>query len=433
MLSIIKSAIPSPIKKTLHTVKQKTYDQWYKKRLFKKMQVKHAELIEQVKGKQKIKVVFLAIHESIWKVDPVFRKMLEDPFFEPEILVCPYTVYGEERMLEDMQQAYNYFISKGYPVRKAREENGSWVKLSDIKPDIVFFTNPHNLTRKEYYEDAYLNYLSCYVPYHHEVGSFGGDTSQYGQLFHLAQWAIFSSHESSYELFNKTSPSKCVNVFLTGYPGIEELLEKKAKDNYEDVWKTNDGRVRVIWAPHHIIEENGVSQSSFLKYYQQMKDLAEEYKDEIIWSFKPHPILKSKLYLHPEWGIKRTNDYFDFWRSQPYTQLNLDNYVDLFLSSDSMIHDCGSFLAEYLYMKKPVLYNLTDSHKGQFFNDFGLQALKSCDISTSLEDITIFLKSLKDKEITEKHRVFVDTYLDDFFGYEKPSHRILNIIKENVN
>src|SRR5699024_6494443 len=147
--------------------KQKTYDQWYKKRLFKKMQVKHAELIEQVKGKQKIKVVFLAIHESIWKVDPVFRKMLEDPFFEPEILVCPYTVYGEERMLEDMQQAYNYYISKGYPVRKAREEDGSWVNLSDIKPDIVFFTNPHNVTRKEYYEDAYLNYLSCYVPYHH--------------------------------------------------------------------------------------------------------------------------------------------------------------------------------------------------------------------------------------------------------------------------
>src|SRR5690554_4220639 len=109
MLQVFKRILPTPVKKELIAVKQKKYDQWQKKRIFKRMQVKHAELLKQVKGKEKIKVIFLAIHKSVWKVDPVFKKMLHDPFFEPEILVCPYMPYGEERMLEDMEQAYSYF------------------------------------------------------------------------------------------------------------------------------------------------------------------------------------------------------------------------------------------------------------------------------------------------------------------------------------
>lgn len=66
-------------------IKNKYYDflnsNFYKKYLFKKMQKKHKQLIEQIKGKEKIKVVFLAIHKSVWKVDPVFKKMLDDPYF----------------------------------------------------------------------------------------------------------------------------------------------------------------------------------------------------------------------------------------------------------------------------------------------------------------------------------------------------------------
>src|SRR5690554_6749279 len=192
MLQKILKKLPAPIKDILRLLKQKTYDRWYKKRLFKLMQIKHSELLKEVKGKDKIKVVFLAIHKSVWKVDTVFQKMLKDPFFEPEILVCPYTPYGEERMLEDLKQTYSYFIDKGYPVRKSLKEDGSWYKLDEIKPDIVFFTNPHDLTRKEYYEDAYFNYLSCYVPYHHEVVT---NVEQYNQGFHVAQWRIFASHE----------------------------------------------------------------------------------------------------------------------------------------------------------------------------------------------------------------------------------------------
>ena len=125
MLQTIKKILPEPIKSNLIAVKQRTYDTWQKKRLFKRMQLKHTKLLQQIRGKEKIKVVFLAIHKSVWKVDPVFKKMLKDPFFEPQILVCPYLHYGEERMLEDMEETYNYFIEKGYPVQKSLNNDGT--------------------------------------------------------------------------------------------------------------------------------------------------------------------------------------------------------------------------------------------------------------------------------------------------------------------
>ena len=427
MLQLIKRILPQPVKKILIVAKQKTYDQWQKKRLFNRMQLKHAELLKQVKGKEKIKVVFLAIHKSVWKVDPVFQKMLKDPFFEPEILVCPYMPYGEERMLEDMEQTYNYFINKGYPVIKSLKKDGSWYKLDEIKPDIVFFTNPHDLTRKEYYQDAYLNYLSCYVPYHHEVVN---NIEQFNQRFHVAQWRIFASNDSALELYKSLSEAKGENVKVTGYPAMEVFLENlESNSKCSGSWKTNDGRLKVIWAPHHSVEQSKVTPyANFLSHADFLKNLARKYKDKIVWSFKPHPLLKQKLYKHPKWGIDKTNEYYEFWRTQDFTQLDEGEYIDLFCSSDAMIHDSGSFLAEYLYVKKPVLFNVSTINTGQYYSDFGFQALSSCSLAYEIEDMNTFIVDLlKGKEIKKEQLEFLKINVDKFFKDSNPSN---NIIKE---
>src|SRR5690554_2301 len=55
---------------TLNISKNNKYHKLYTEHLSLKMQLKHFELLKELKGKKKIKVVFLAIHKSIWKVDP---------------------------------------------------------------------------------------------------------------------------------------------------------------------------------------------------------------------------------------------------------------------------------------------------------------------------------------------------------------------------
>lgn len=60
------------------------------------MQRRHKLFLQKLKDKKNKKVIFLVLFESVWKLDAVFRKMLDDPYFEPIILVIPFTPYGEE-------------------------------------------------------------------------------------------------------------------------------------------------------------------------------------------------------------------------------------------------------------------------------------------------------------------------------------------------
>ena len=88
-------------------------------------------------------------------------------------------------------------------------------------------------------------------------------------------------------------------------------------------WRVQPTLVKkIIFAPHHTIEESKYSLSSFLKFGEFIKSLAKAYQGKIQWSFKPHPILKSKLYLHPYWGKQKTDAYYNFWKDESYTQLD---------------------------------------------------------------------------------------------------------------
>ena len=428
MLKAIKKILPNPVKRILVTIKIKTYDQWQKKRLFEHMQLKHAELLQQIKGKEKIKVVFLAIHKSVWKVDPVFQKMLKDPLFEPEILVCPYIPYGEERMLEDMEQAYQYFIEKGYPVKKSLKEDGSWLTLDEIRPDIVFFTNPHNLTRQEYYEDAYLNYLSCYVPYAHDVSKYGNYIGQYNQLFHNAMWKVFAPHNEDFDIFSSYSQSRGANVIVTGYPSCESFFEGKNKSPWKEQEKS---KLKVIWAPHHTINDPVLPYSNFLRLAEFFKNLSLELKEKVQFAFKPHPILKSKLNAHPDWGVSRTNQYYKYWEEGENTQLEEDDYIELFKWSDCMIHDSGSFLAEYHYVKKPVFY-IGDKSTERYLNPFGVSALSCCFVGRNEKSIQSFIIKMTQNKVQPDLKFFKEN-LKPFFIDKTPSKSILSDIKKHIN
>ena len=91
-----------------------------------------------------------------------------------------------------------------------------------------------------------------------------------------------------------------------------------------------------------------------------MLDIAEKNKDRLQIAFKPHPRLKSELYLHPDWGKEKTDRYYQRWESMENTQLETGDFIDLFKTSDAMIHDSGSFTIEYLFVNKPVAFVTAD-------------------------------------------------------------------------
>lgn len=431
MKTKIKKLIPQPIKDILRPLKKKFYDDAKKRVLFKKMQKKHKQLIEQIKGKEKIKVVFLAIHKSVWKVDPVFKKMLDDPYFEPIILVCPYTAYGEERMWEDMKDTYEYFEDKGYPLLSSyNKDEDRWISLEEIKPDIVFFTNPHDLTRKEYYEDAYMNYLSCYAGYGMPISKYDNFEDQFNKFFHNCVWKIFVQTQEMLINYQNISQRANDGIQLVGDCLVENLRNKSVL--YTNCWKNDNDKLKLIYAPHHTIEENNsFSISTFLQNGEYIKELVTDYRDYIYWSFKPHPILKSKLYAHLNWGKDKTDKYYNFWKNFGNSQIDEGEYIDLFKYSDAMILDSSSFLGEYLFIDKPMLY-LMKKETNNYMSEFGTDCLKVCELAYKNEEIRQFINNLiskKDQKSLVRKNLIKD--YDKSLSLEKDTSS--EIIKEIKN
>jgi hypothetical protein len=439
MREVIKKILPAPLKSILISIRASTkrqIDTYKKNKMFTEMQAKQPSLIKNIKKKNKIRVIFLAIHESVWKVDSVFKGMLADPIFEPEILVCPYVQYGEERMLEDMGNTYRYFKDKNYPVSKALLQNGKWVELKTLSPDLIFFTNPHNLTRPEYYEDAFKQYLSCYVPYYFMATKHAGtEFDQFNSTLFLSAWKLYWPHENCSEMHKKFSINKGQNGLVTGYPACEMLYSVAEGALGNDVWKRqNSNTKRIIYAPHHTIESSRNSLSSFLLFGDFFKSLAEYYQHNIQWSFKPHPILKAKLYLHADWGKEKTDAYYKFWAEQTFTQLDEGEYDDLFLTSDAIIHDCSSFIVEYAFTNKPCLYLVNDNNLDGLLNHFGIGVMDIYVKAKTKEEVKSFVDDvvMGRNVIDENRRTYFKRYLDKYYKKTLPSERIIADIKQSL-
>jgi hypothetical protein len=382
-----------------------------------------------------LKVLFMVIHESVWKLDSIYKKMSLDVNFNPEIVICPYTRAGHKTMLRDMHKAYEYFSSRGYNVRKAVTSNGILINIKEeLSPDLIFFTNPHDVTFKEFQAESYLDVLSIYIPYSHQISRYENYQPQYNQLFHNLMWKIFTTNTLDKHIFCEHSDRKGDNVVVAGYPGTEYLLGEHS--SIAPVWKVQSKlKKKIIYAPHHTIAEDcTLGYSTFLKYSEDMLKFVEMYNKEVQFAFKPHPLLRDKLADENIWGKKATDKYYDFWKSQTNTQFEDSEYLDLFLQSDAIIHDSGSFLAEYLYVNKPSLY-LFSSEKAELpYNPFGLLCLDVYSKGYNCFDIESFILDVingNDKKYLTRTE-FVKNSLINYEDNILPSDFILKYLKNEL-
>lgn len=384
-----------------------------------------------MKGKETIKCCFLGLFEEVWKYEGVYKLMESNPRFEPMILVCPVINYGPENMILRMRQCYEFFKSKGYCVMKAyNEENGKYVSLSkDVRPDILFYTNPYRgLIDDRYFIDKCNQFLAIYVPY--SINNSSAYDANYNLILHNLLWRHYLPTESHLQYakdYSKTAGHNCV---VTGYPGIEPLLTKTHFDQKD--WRNDHtGKKRIIWAPHHTIEPVGVVfYSCFIRYCDFMVEMAKKYEKQAMFVFKPHPLLKNKLY--EKWGHDRTDFYYEQWTNLKNTNLNEGEYDDLFLSSDAMIHDSGSFISEYLYTKKPVMRTLNSTGRIENMNSFAEDCLSCHYLGYNESDIEQFIQNvIHDIDpMKDKRTKFVEKVL---MPKGSPSQNIVNDILDSID
>ena len=194
----------------------------------------------------------------------------------------------------------------------------------------------------------------------------------------------------------------------------------------------NSKQLRIIWAPHHrIFKTDQYHSATIIEYAELFMELAKSSEKYISWVFKPHPWLKMKLYKHPDWGKMKTDEYYKFWGDGVNTSLNEDEYVDLFIESDALIHDCQSFIAEYVFTKKPMLY-LVKNESLDMMNDFGMSCLDCNYLAYNDIDIKCFINNLvQSEDVKAQDRVeFINQYFKELGGDNHPVSALTKIKKQ---
>ena len=295
--------------------------------------------------------------------------------------------------------------------------------IHQFDPHLVFITNPHSLISEALHKELLAQRLTCYVPYHHEVVTYGDNREQYDQLSHNAFWKVFAPHQTSKEYYRTTRMKGGKGVVVTGLPACEPLFDRSRQFSYH--WKSQGGeKLRIIWAPHWLIRPD-LKLATIYELGDAIKDLAWRYQDRVEWVMRPHPFLKPTLTNHPDWGKAKTDEFFQFWAELDFTQVEEGDYIGLFQTSDAMIHDSGSFLAEYLCVDKPVMYLKTETTAENYFNEFGILALNACEMGRSIADIERFINCLLVGEDPNKNKrkAFIDQALMPLYA-EPPSQKI---------
>jgi hypothetical protein len=128
---------------------------------------------------------------------------------------------------------------------------------------------------------------------------------------------------------------------------------------------------------------------------ETMLDIAQKYKEKLQFVFKPHPRLFSELCKYPGWGEERAKEYYRKWAEMENTQIETGEFVDLFMTSDAMIHDCGSFAVEYHYSGNPVMY-IAENFDEQVAekNDFGKIAMNLHYVGKCKQEIIDFIENV---------------------------------------
>lgn len=363
------------------------------KEILKNRQI-HKKLIDELRGRKTINVIFIVSSLAMWQHQQIYELMAENKYFRPTIIFVPFKVYSEEENLSTLKQLKKYFGERNTPFFIYSEMDFSKYSFREqFKPDVLFYPQWYSgLYDANIDISSFFDRLICLIPYGICITQnmfCNYDANNYA-------WKQYQTSPIHLRIAQEVSRCRGDNMVIVGYPKADIYCQ----DVVFDPWKPqNKNKKRVIWAPHFTINA-GITPlyfSHFLELHEVMWNLAMSYKDTVQFAFKPHPRLLTELYKLPEWGKERTDEYYRRWADGENTQLETGTYEELFKTSDAMIHDCGSFAAEYHYVQKPVMYISADVEKlkkDQNFSSLGCAAIDVCYLGSTEKDFRSFIENV---------------------------------------
>lgn len=364
----------------------------------KNINKRYKNKIKQLKNSdKKIKIAFFISQNQLWCVQSLYEKFAENPKFEPVIVAFP---NGEDKVKppdETCRENYDFFkklkmnVIYGFNFLK-----NDFKDFKEIFADIVFYDQPYPFfPKKLLFDEVSKHALICYVPYGYKIAN--AYEANFNMDLQNKAWKVFAEspwHKRKYGEYGKT---KAKNVIVSGYPKLDVYNNPFSQGDLK-----NNSKKRVIWAPHWSFRTNILRYSTFDLYYKDFLKYAKN-TPEIDWVLKPHPRVRYHAVESGLMSEKEIEGYFKEWNRLKNAKFYYGgNYFDIFKTSDALITDCSSFLAEYLPTEKPIIHLISKNSAG--YNEIGsiitgayYKAYTFDDVKTLIENVILnkndYLKS----------------------------------------
>lgn len=292
------------------------------------------------------------------------------------VVLSPYFNGKEENVRKEYIRNREFCKEKGFRYIDAFDMTDLSFKgdLRDIKGDILIYVKPwmtHYAKETSLYNMP-LSSISCYIPY--GIMQVKGEQFQFNQKCHHMFTHIFCEseiHRQMYDMFCDIGNS---HVEFSGQPKMDPLvIDKKIDDR--TIWKgveDNSQVVKIIYSPHWWFSDG---YATFMDNGISVLEYAESHTDSTSWIYKPHPHLEVEVVSRGYMSTEEYQDYVRRWENLPNAKVYLaGEYTDIFKTSDCIINDSISFIAEYMYTHKPMLL-FQNENAG--FNLFGEQTVKN--------------------------------------------------------
>ena len=344
---------------------------------------------------ERLSVAFLVCDASMFSGESVFAAMRADPRFECTIAVAPRVTRGDAFLRETLSKTVGSLSERyGGAVRALYDPDSREERPLDA--DIVFSTVVYEDQTLPRYTVENLSRRSLVaILYYGYGGLFVNNEKKTPFLPNIVlSWRYFVSNEATREMSVGRNPALARCIVASGYckmDRIARLVEERRARDAEGAPR----RRKVVICPHHTIDreaDGALALSTFLENADIFLELPAMFP-EIDFVFRPHPLLFARLATPKWWGERRTAEYRAKMESFPNVEFQQGgDYFATFAESDAMIHDCGSFLAEYFYTGKPQCFMMASESTAEQFLPFSRGLLGHVYRAFSRDEIVDFIR-----------------------------------------
>jgi len=330
-------------------------------------------ILQQMKNfsQNKVKIVFFTQEYSIWpSLQSFYDACNNDERFIAQLVYIPFNHPNKKNVYIEGQQVPNEemepYWKTGYPIMPC-----TMYDISKESPDVAVFVKPYDMIPMQFYiheVDKVVRHC-IYISYGFETAAWNLDLCFRLPCQHVA-WKFIVYGDIVKKFADKVSYNQGKNVVAWGHPRADYYSNVEEKRNsIPEEWKKKiKNRKTVLWNSHHSLNE-GAGAGTFFIWKEEVFSYFNNHPD-IVLLWRPHPLMFGALVNNRLMTESELNSLIETVEKKDNVILDSSlDYIKSFYASDAIITDGSSFLIEYLYTERPLIFTPKESGGGTYFHD----------------------------------------------------------------